>query len=43
MLESIKEVTPDYASGITLAPEVIAKTLGFFADLCSFQMGGVLS
>jgi hypothetical protein len=25
------------------APEVIAKALGFFANLCSFQMGGGLS
>jgi hypothetical protein len=43
MLESIKEVTPDYAVRITLAPEVIAKALGFLANLCSFQMGGGLS
>ena len=43
MLESIKEVTPDYAAAITLAPEVIAKTLGLFATMCNFQMGGGLS
>jgi hypothetical protein len=43
MLESIKEVTPDYAAGITLAPEVIAKTLGLFATMCNFEMGGGLS
>jgi len=40
MLESIKEGTPDYAAAITLAPEVIAKTLGLFATMCNFKMGG---
>jgi hypothetical protein len=33
MRESIKEVTPDYAAAITLAPEVIAKVLELFANL----------
>jgi hypothetical protein len=42
-LEAIKEVTPDYASGITLAPEVIAKALEFFAELFTFKLGGRLS
>jgi hypothetical protein len=28
---------------VMFAPEVITKVLGFFANLCSFQMGGGLS
>ena len=43
IFEAIKEVTPDYAAGITLAPEVIAKALGFFANLCSSKLGCRLS
>jgi hypothetical protein len=42
-LQSNQFLVNYYAAGITLAPEVIAKALGVFANLCSFQMGGGLS